>query len=116
MVSNFINNIEVNAVPEDSSAKVEVTGNKNLVTGSNKIDVRVISSDGKASKTYTINVSKTENAELGNASLENLAIENVTLIPEFNSDIYEYTAEVGSNIENLNILAVPQRENARSRD
>lgn len=114
VVSNLINDIEVTAVAEDSSAKVEITGNKNLVIGSNKIEIRVVSSDGTASKTYIINVSKTEDKELGNASLENLAIENVTITPEFSSDIFEYTAEVGSNVESLNILAVPQREKARS--
>lgn len=47
-----------------------------------------------------------------NASLENLAIENVVLIPEFSSDITEYTAEVESDIETLNILAIPQIEGA----
>ena len=100
VVSNLINDIEVKAVPEDSSCKVEITGNKNLSIGNNKIDIKVISADGSASKIYSINVSKTENKELGNASLENLAIENITLNPEFNSDIFEYTAEVSSDIEN----------------
>ena len=114
VVSNLINDIEVIATPEDAAAKVEIMGNTNLMMGNNEILVKVISSDGSASKVYKINVSKTENEERGNASLENLAIENVGIVPEFNSDIFEYTAEVGSNIENLNILAVPQRENARS--
>lgn len=114
VVSNLINDIEVIATPEDATAKVEIIGNTNLVMGNNEILVKVISSDRSASKIYKINVSKTENEERGNASLENLAIENVGIVPEFNSDIFEYTAEVGSNIENLNILAVPQRENARS--
>ena len=45
--------------------------------------------------------------------LENLAIENVVLIPEFRADIFEYTADLASNQEVLNILAVPQRENAK---
>ena len=33
-------------------------------------------------------------------------------MPEFRTDITEYTAEVGSNIDTLNILAVPQIEGA----
>lgn len=114
VVSNLINDIDVVATPEDQSAKVEITGNKNLAMGSNVIQVKVTSSDGKASKIYTINVSKTDDKEHGNADLENLAIENVSIVPEFSSDIYEYTAEVGSDIENLNVLAIPQKENARS--
>ena len=114
VVSNLINNIEVVAVPEDTSARVEITGNTNLVMGNNEIIVKVISSDGRTSKIYTINVSKTEDKERGNASLENLAIENVWMVPEFNSNVFEYTAEIESEIDNLKILAVPQREKARS--
>ena len=112
VVSNLINDIEVLALPEDAAARVQITGNTNLVMGNNEILVKVISQDGSASKTYKINVSKTEDKERGNASLENLAIENAMLVPEFNSDIFEYTAEVGSDVETLKILAVPQRENA----
>ena len=33
-------------------------------------------------------------------------------MPEFRADITEYTAEVGSDVDTLNILAVPQIEGA----
>ena len=112
VVSNDVNNINVVAVPEDNSASVTVTGNNNLIEGSNIITISVTAPDGKTKKNYIINVTKTANPELANASLENLAIENVTLNPEFNSEIMNYTAEVEKEVENLNILAVPQRENA----
>lgn len=113
VVSNDINNINVVAIPEDSNAQVVVSGNNNLIEGSNVITVSVTAPDGKTRKNYIINVTKTANPELANASLENLAIENVTLNPEFNSEVINYTAEVEKEIENLNILAVPQRENAK---
>lgn len=112
VVSNDVNNINVVAVPEDSSASVAVSGNSNLIEGSNIITISVTAPDGKTRKNYIINVTKTANPEFANASLENLAIENVTLNPEFNSETMNYTAEVEKEIENLNILAVPQRENA----
>lgn len=112
VVSNDINNINVVAVPEDNSASVAISGNNNLIEGSNIITISVTAPDGKTRKNYIINVTKTANPELANASLENLAIENVTLNPEFNSEIINYTAEVEKEVENLNILAVPQRENA----
>jgi len=112
VVSNDVNNINVVAVPEDSGAVVNVTGNNNLIEGSNVITISVTAPDGKTRKNYIINVTKTANPDSANASLENLAIEKVTLNPEFNSEIMNYTAEVEKEVENLNILAVPQRENA----
>ncbi len=73
--------------------------------------VTVTSQNGNK-KTYKIIVTKTDTAYLSNSYLENLAIENVFLLPEFRFDVFEYTAEIGSNIESLNILAVPQIEGA----
>lgn len=113
VVSNIINNIEVTAIPEDELSRVEITGNNNLVMGANEIVVKVISEDESKSKTYKISVSKIEDKEKANASLENLAIENVDIIPEFNSEIFEYNAEIESDVEKLNILAIPQKENAK---
>ncbi len=53
------------------------------------------------------------NIELANANLENLAIENATLIPEFDPNITDYSVDVYGEIDKLNILAVPQKENAQ---
>lgn len=112
VVSDSIDNISINAIPEDTNAKVDITGNTNLKTGLNKITIKVTAPDNKTTKTYTINATKTNNPDLANANLENLAIENVTLNPEFNENILEYNAEVGSTIDMLNILAVPKIQDA----
>ncbi len=112
VVPNDKNTINIKAIPEDSGAKVNITGNTNLKVGTNKITIKVTASDNKTTKTYTINVTKTDNPDLANASLENLAIENVTLEPEFNKDVFQYKAEVSSDTETLNILAIPQIEGA----
>lgn len=112
VVGDNVDSITVNAIPEDSNASVNVTGNTGLAVGVNKINIKVTAPDKKTTKTYTINVTKTANPDLANASLENLAIENVTLTPEFSADIFEYSAKVGSTIDTLNILAVPQIEGA----
>ena len=113
VISDFINDIDVEAIAEESTSNVSITGNKNLQMGSNKIEIKVTSGDEKNSKLYVINVSKMKDENLGNCFLENLAIENVNIVPEFNSEIFSYYAEVESNIENLNILAVPQNEKAK---
>lgn len=112
IVGDNVDSITVNAVPEDSNASVNITGNTNLAVGVNKINIKVTAPDKKTTKTYTINATKTANLDLANASLENLAIENVTLIPEFSADIFEYSTKIGSSFDKLNILAVPQIEGA----
>ena len=113
VVQNNIDTINVNAIPEDSNAKVSVAGNTNLQTGLNNITIKVTAPDNKTTKTYTIHATKTDNPELANANLENLAIENVMLDPEFNTDIVQYNATIRSTHDTLNILAVPQIEGAQ---
>lgn len=112
VVSESVNNINVVAEPEDSNAKVNISGNNNLQVGNNKITISVTAPNNKNKKTYTINVTKTNNPDNSNASLLNLAVENVTLEPEFNKDVTQYRAQVGSGQESLNILAVPEIEGA----
>lgn len=112
VVGDDVNQIAVNAIPEDSNAKVSVTGNTNLKIGANEIKITVTAQDGKTTKMYVIEVTKTENPELANANLENLAIENVTLEPEFSADITSYNAVVASTQEAIHILAIPQIEGA----
>lgn len=112
VVGDNVDSITINAIPEDSNASVDVTGNTGLAVGVNKINIKVTAPDKKTTKNYTINVTKTANPDLANASLENLAIENVTLTPEFSADIFEYSTKIGSSFEKLNILAVPQIEGA----
>lgn len=107
-----INEISVNAIPEEANAKVTVTGNTNLQIGVNEIRISVTAPDGKTVKNYGIEVTKTENPDLANANLENLAIENVTLEPEFNQDVLSYTAIINSHVETINLLAIPQIEGA----
>ena len=113
VVPNNIDTININAIPEDSNAKVSVAGNTNLQTGLNNITIKVTAPDNKTTKTYTIHATKTDNPELANANLENLAIENVMLDPEFNTDIVQYNATIRSMHNTLNILAVPQIEGAQ---
>ena len=111
-ISENIDNIEVIAEPENSRSTLQIVGNTNIPYGTSKIVITVTAENGDK-KDYTINVSKTNNVEQANANLENLAIENTTLNPEFNPDIVDYTIEVSGEMESLNILAVPQNENAK---
>ncbi len=109
-VADTINEIGVTAEPEEAGAKVVVTGNTNLAIGVNNIKIVVTAPDNKTTKTYTVQVTKTDNPDNANANLLNLAVENAILEPEFNPDVMEYRIQVGSEQESLNVLAVPQIE------
>ena len=112
-VDSTVNNLQINAIPENIEANVEIKGNNNLVNGINKIEIIVTSKDGSKKKIYNINVTKTSNIAASNTNLETLAIENVTLFPEFYENILNYKAEVSNETKSLNILAIPQSISAQ---
>lgn len=56
-VGEDVTSIEVNAVATEASSTVQISGNTELVTGSNKIQIDVAASDGTTS-TYIIHVNK----------------------------------------------------------
>ena len=108
-----LSSLEVTAIPENPNVAVMISGNTNFKEGLNTIVIEVTSLDKTSKTQYTIFVTKTKDFEKANANLETLAIENVTLEPEFANDIYQYDAIVSNTTENLNILAIPERQNAK---
>ena len=111
-VKNDIKDIEVLATAENNDAQVEVTGNENLQNGLNLIKVLVTSPDKTSSSIYLIKVTKTDDIESANTNLETLAIENYLLYPAFDTTNTNYNVEVGNNTEQINLLAIPEDENA----
>ena len=111
-VKNDIKDIEVLATSENNNAEVQITGNENLQNGLNIIKVEVTSPDKTSSSTYLINVTKTNDLESANTNLETLAIENYLLYPAFDNAFTNYNVEVGNNTEQVNLLAIPEDENA----
>ncbi len=107
-----IDDLVVTAIPENNESTVTITGNNNLKIGENTIEIKVTSEDKTETATYKIYVTKTENVDLANANLETLAIREATLSPEFSSTMTEYSTEIANSIEDINILAIPQMENA----
>ena len=111
VVDETVNNLDITAIPVSKKAEIVIVGNKNLKSGINKVKITV-SLNGN-SKTYTINVTKTDNPNKANANLETLAIQNYTLEPEFQNSITNYHVEV-ANTENLaNILAIAEDSSAK---
>ncbi len=72
--------------------------------------------EDKNKKETMINVDneKEANSELSNTNLETLAIENVLLYPPFDSNITNYNVEISEDVENINLLAIPENEKAKT--
>lgn len=108
-VDENVDALTVNAVAEDENAKIEITGNDNLLIGENTIEIKVTAED-ETVRTYKINVTK---GEIVGIQLSELNVEGYTLDPEFNSDIYEYTLNINdTSITSINIDAKSNTENA----
>ena len=113
IVDESVNNIDVTAIAENKDANVEISENKGLKNGVNKIKILVTSKDKTTKKEYIINVTKTDNVEAANTNLETLAVEYYTLSPEYNANVTNYNVEVSNLTNDLNILAIPEDEDAK---
>ena len=112
-IGTDVESLDIKAVAEDSSAKVEISGNDKLLTGENTIEVKVTAEDGTV-RTYKINVTKGENDNIvPSFGLSELSIDGYTLSPEFNKGIYEYKLDIeDSSITTLNVNAKSDEKNA----
>lgn len=108
-VPEDVTSLDIDASLMDENAKVEITGNDEILDGVNTVEIKVTAEDGTA-RTYTINVTK---GEFSNIGLKELSIDGYTLTPEFSANVYEYTLEINDlTITSLNVNAIPDEENA----
>lgn len=108
--------VEVYAKAQDTNATVTGIGSKSLESEENKVEVVVTAEDG-TKKTYTINIIRgaegdedtSINAE-NSKGLSELKINDLTLSPEFKTNVYEYTVKYIGEDTKLNIEAKPTNE------
>ena len=112
IVNENVNNIEVLTIGENNNSEIVITGNENLKDGLNEIEIKVISEDKTNNSEYIINVTKTNNIEDANTNLETLAIQDFLLYPSFDNNITNYNVEVSNTTDNINLLAIPEDEEA----
>ena len=114
-----LDKIKITATAEDKKSKVTGTGEKALTEGDNKFSIKVTSESGDT-RTYVINVTKPVALKESDLKLSSLKVQTVdidgnysdaNLENTFDSNVYEYTLNVESNISSLNIDAVPENEN-----
>lgn len=111
-VGEEIANLIVSAVAENSNAEVEVTGNENLQMGENTVTITVTSEAGET-KTYTIRVTKGEVVATDDTlKLQSLEIAGVNFDGQFSPDTYSYELNLSRYVENLDITATANQEDA----
>ena len=54
-----------------------------------------------------------ESNDISNSKLQNLRLNIEGLVPEFNKDVFDYYLTVNNNINNLEILTVPENKNSK---
>jgi len=109
IVENDVEKIDIDAKAVESSAKVTIEGNEELVSGSNIVTITVTGTD-KTTKTYTINVIKKakENEDTqskANVYLDVLEIKNYSI--KFDQKVDFYTIKLEEDVTALEIKAEP---------
>ena len=54
-----------------------------------------------------------ESNDISNSKLQNLRLNIEGLVPEFNKDVFDYYLTVNNNVNNLEILTVPENKNSK---
>lgn len=111
-VPNNVEKVNVYAKTQDAKAKITSgIGNHNLNVGENAIQIIVTAENG-ATQTYTINVTREENAQeenkeqeiLPNSDLKKLEVKGFKITPAFSANIYEYKLDVDQDVTDLDII------------
>lgn len=109
--------LNVTATPNDSKAKVEIIGDKDLQEGENILTIRVTAEDGSVAD-YVVKVTRAR-IPLALKSLvikyqnENGELVETALNPAFSFDVFEYSLEEMEYwVEKLSVEALPNIEGA----
>ena len=105
-VTSEVNELTIKAEPEDSKATVTIKGEKELKDGENTVIISVDAEDG-TTKLYEIKVTKKEETVFG---LTSLKIKDANI--EFKPDVYNYSVNIKSDVDILEIQAIASEEDA----
>ncbi len=107
-IPNNYTKLDLKVVLEDLKASYEIIGNENFESGLNIVEIVVTAQNGDQ-KTYTLNVYREQS---GNTFLSKLEVSNDTEIfdlnPVFNKILSSYTVNVTNEIDQVEIIAVPE--------
>ena len=105
-----IENIQIEAITEDSKAKYEIVGNTNLIVGENVITIKVTAED-ESVKEYKIIITRKDATHIpsSNSKLSSLTIEGYEL--NFDSNKHEYSLKINDETK-LSIKYVLEDESS----
>lgn len=102
-------NLVITAVPVDSDATYEIIGGTNLPIGNTDVIIRVTAKNKKTTKDYVVHVDRMAS---DNNNLKSLSIDDVEMTPEFSKTTTVYYATVPRDVNNIQVNAVAEDENA----
>lgn len=110
-----VDKLNLKYAPANQDAVVKVVGDMNLRVGGNVIDIYVTSPDNQSTTCYTLNIKRLARGEQiyypeSDATLASLTITGHAL--NFESQIFEYKLHLTSDIDAIEINAVPTYEDA----
>ena len=111
IVDLSIEEISIEAYPDDINSIVMIDGNTDLQEGENTISITVRAEAGNT-KTYTIYVTKTDDVDMVNANLKSLSVKGFNFYPSFKNNIYNYNLTINEKISQLEITVEPEIEEA----
>jgi len=124
-VQSSVDGLRVNATPNNSNAKVEVTGNLGWHDGVNTVQIKVTAENG-TTKTYTVNAIRqaagntgTQNPSGGNGlssdtTLKELTINSAhTMDKAFNANDKSYSVTVPYEVDKLNLSYITNSGKAK---
>ncbi len=100
----FYNNVPELIQTEFKGSSVQI-GKETVIEQNDVISVEKVNFENSEHMTTGL--------EKNNTDLETLAVQDILLYPPFDKMIKEYSIEVSENIKKLNILAIPENENAK---
>ncbi len=111
-VDSNVTTAKIEAIPDDSNAKVKISGDENLKEGRNVFEINVTAENGKDKQNYYVYITRGDK-EKSNANLKSLKIGEYELAPNFSPDTINYAFEYPQNLESLDIEAIPEDQNAK---
>lgn len=119
VVEDDLEEITISAETEDEKATVSGTGTIQLEEGNTTARIEVVAENG-STNTYTIHIRKESAEEIITVGIKSLKIQGVTadnktedisFMPDFKTDVTEYTCNISDQITKLLITAEPNEEN-----
>lgn len=110
-VPNEVEKLDIKAILNNTKSKVEITGNEDFKVGKvNVVEIKVTAEDGSV-RIYSLNV--TRSTVTSETDLKDIEIDGASINPKFDSNTLEYTTNVDSKTNKIDIKATPSNSDSK---